>query len=41
MATYDIRPERSTLHGHFSRDLAPILTISAGDTVRFQTLNSN
>jgi len=33
---YDIKPSRDTLHGHFSRDLPPVLTIDAGDTVRFQ-----
>jgi len=31
---------RSTLHGHFSRDLAPVLTIDAGDSVRFSTPNA-
>ena len=29
--------ERRTLHGHFSRDLEPVLTVDAGDTVRFAT----
>lgn len=38
---YDIKPSRSTLHGHFSRDLSPVLTIDSGDTVRFQTLDVN
>jgi len=38
MATYTIEPERRTLHGHFSQDLAPVLTIDPGDTVRFSTL---
>ncbi len=28
------------LHGHFSRDLAPILTIASGDSVRFSVPNS-
>ncbi len=40
MATYTIEPERATLHGHFSRDLAPILTIDSGDTVVFRTLDA-
>ena len=31
---------RAALHGYFSRDLPPILTIDSGDTVRFSTLNS-
>jgi len=41
MALYEIRPERATLHGHFSRDLPPCLTIEPGDTVRFETLEAN
>lgn len=40
MATYEIMPERATLHGHFSRDMRPCLTIKPGDTVRFQTLEA-
>ena len=40
MATYQIHPERATLHGAFSRDLPPVLTIQSGDTVRFQTLDA-
>lgn len=40
MATYDIGPERRTLHGRFSRDFAPVLTIDSGDTVRFRTLDA-
>ncbi len=40
MAMYDIRPERRTLHGHFSRELTPILTVDPGDTVRFETLEA-
>lgn len=32
--------ERATLHGHFSRDLAPALTIDSGDTVRYKTLDA-
>lgn len=39
MATFDLGPERRTLHGHFSRDLAPVLTIDSGDTVRCATLD--
>ncbi len=41
MAIYEIKPERATLHGHFSRDLPPCLTIEPGDTVRLQTLEAN
>jgi acetamidase/formamidase len=32
--------EQRTLHGHFSRDLAPVLTIAPGDSVRFAIPNS-
>jgi acetamidase/formamidase len=32
--------ERRTLHGHFSRDLDPVLTIDSGDSVRFATPNA-
>jgi acetamidase/formamidase len=38
VATYTLEPERRTLHGHFSRDLPPVLAIDPGDTVRFRTL---
>jgi acetamidase/formamidase len=40
VAIHEVRPVRAALHGHFSRDLPPILTIDSGDTVRFSTLNS-
>lgn len=40
MATHHIEPTRKTLHGHFSRELPPVLTIDPGDTVRFQTLDA-
>ncbi len=40
MATYSIEPERRTLHGHFSRDLPPVLTIEPGDTVHFRTIDA-
>lgn len=33
-----IEPVRETLHGHFSRELPPVLTIEPGETVRFRTL---
>jgi acetamidase/formamidase len=38
---YELKAERANLHGHFSRDLPPVLEIHAGDTVRFQTLDAN
>ncbi|HEU5374965.1 MAG TPA: acetamidase/formamidase family protein [Ktedonobacteraceae bacterium] len=40
MATYTIVPERRTLHGRFSRDLPPVLTIDSGDTIIYQTLDA-
>src|SRR4051812_16698076 len=40
MSTHRIEPERSTLHGHFSRDLPPVLAIESGDTVRYRTLDA-
>lgn len=40
MHLYHIEPERRTLHGHFSRDLPPVLTIESGDTVVFKTLDA-
>jgi len=40
MATYSIEPARDTLHGTFSREYPPILTIDSGDTVLFRTLNA-
>ncbi len=40
MAVYHILPTRENLHGTFSRDYAPILTIEDGDTVIFQTLDA-
>jgi acetamidase/formamidase len=38
--THEIPLERRTLHGHFSRDLTPILTIQSGETVAFSCLDS-
>jgi len=40
MATYEIEPDENTLHGFFSRDLKPILTIDPGDTVHFRTIDA-
>jgi acetamidase/formamidase len=34
-----VDPVAPNLHGHFSRDLPPILTIQPGDRVRFRTLD--
>jgi acetamidase/formamidase len=40
VAVHEIPLERRTLHGHFSRDLEPILTVDAGDSIVFQCLNA-
>lgn len=40
MTIYSIGPERATLHGSFSREFPPILTIESGDTVHFRTLDA-
>jgi acetamidase/formamidase len=37
---HEIPLERRTLHGHFSRDLEPILTVDSGDTVSFSCLDA-
>ena len=37
---HEIALERRTLHGHFSRDLAPVVTVEAGETVVMSTLES-
>ncbi len=39
MTEYRLEPERSTLHGHFSPALAPVLRIEPGDSVVFRTLD--
>jgi acetamidase/formamidase len=41
MTTHELLPARSTLHGHFSAELAPALTIDPGDTVRARTLRAD
>src|SRR3954454_17811374 len=35
-----LEPDERTLHGYFSRELAPVLTIDPGDTVVLSTLDS-
>ncbi len=37
---HEVSLERRTLHGHFSRDLPPVLTIDSGDTVALSCLDS-
>lgn len=40
MALHEIPLERRTLHGHFSRDLEPALTVESGDTIAFSCPNA-
>jgi acetamidase/formamidase len=40
MAVHEIPLERATLHGHYSRELEPVLEIEPGDSVRFATLDA-
>ncbi|MCW3055264.1 MAG: acetamidase [Chthonomonadales bacterium] len=40
MAKYTIQPERSTLHGTFSREYPTVLTIESGDSVVYSTLDA-
>jgi acetamidase/formamidase len=35
VALHEIPLERRTLHGHFSRDLEPVLTVDPGDSIAF------
>src|SRR6266511_3759922 len=37
---HEIPLERRTLHGHFSRDLPPVVTVESGDTVAFACLHA-
>lgn len=40
MTRHTLEPDARTLHGSFSRELQPILTIDPGDTVRYRTLDA-
>lgn len=40
MTTHRLELNRRTLHGHFSRDLEPVLEIEAGDSVEFDLLDA-
>ena len=40
MALHEIPLERRTLHGHFSRELEPVLTIDSGDSIAFSCLHA-
>ena len=37
---HELPLERRTLHGHFSRELEPVLAVDPGDSVRFEALNA-
>jgi acetamidase/formamidase len=39
MAIYTLEPEHGILHGSFSREFPPVLSIETGDTVVFRTLD--
>lgn len=41
MRVHGLDPTLDTLHGHFSRELPPVLRIEPGDRVRFRTLDVN
>ncbi|HEV3311587.1 MAG TPA: acetamidase/formamidase family protein [Chloroflexota bacterium] len=40
MTTHTIDQVRETLHGHFSRDLKPVVTVDSGDTIICRTLDA-
>lgn len=40
MAIHELKPRRATLHGTFSSEWTPVLTIEPGDTVVFETLDA-
>ncbi len=38
--SHEIPLERRTLHGHFSRELEPVVEVRSGDVIRFATLDA-
>ncbi|WP_456274627.1 acetamidase/formamidase family protein [Bacillus sp. AK031] len=40
-AVHYLKPDGTTLHGFFDKDLAPSLAIESGDTIVYQTLDSS
>lgn len=40
MSFHRIEPTIESLHGYYSRELSPILSIESGDTVRYRTLDA-
>jgi acetamidase/formamidase len=41
MALRELLPQRRSLHGHFSRELAPALEVDPGDSIRARTLSGS
>ena len=40
MPQHVLEPDAQTLHGYFSPEMQPILTIDSGDSVRLRTLDA-
>jgi acetamidase/formamidase len=40
VALHELPLERRTLHGHFSRELEPVLELDSGDTIAFATIDA-
>src|SRR5206468_12039240 len=40
VALHELALERGNLHGHFSRELEPVLEIDSGDSIAFATLDA-
>jgi acetamidase/formamidase len=40
VALHELAPVRGNLHGHFSRELEPVLEIDSGDSIAFATLDA-
>jgi acetamidase/formamidase len=40
VTTFPVEPDADTLHGYFSCERAPVVTVDPGDSVRFRTLDS-
>ncbi|RYG24434.1 acetamidase [bacterium] len=41
MATHELHPTRASLHGRFSNDLPPALTVASGDSIVASTLDAD
>jgi acetamidase/formamidase len=40
MAIHELKPIRANLHGYFSKDLPPVLTVDSGDAVLYELLDA-